>query len=377
MSDPRIGTYTAALEFAQRQVAATVEHYPDYFPIYTQHGKWHHQGELWTDWTGGFLAGMMWRFHLRTGDAPWRRRAEHYSRLLEHRQFDRNVHDLGFIFLSTYLPWFECSGDPRLREVLIQAGRTLAQRFRDKGGYLCSFLGPDSLFIDIMMNVPIVIYAAQQSGDKALEQAALAHCRTTRDCLVRADGSTAHEGLFDLETGRFLRQSTRQGLRADSCWARGLAWSMYGFSKVYALTGMEEFLEVAQHNASYWIEHLPEDKVPYWDFNADLSQPLPWGPQKDSSAAAIAASGLLDLAEQARSPDWALACHNEALVMLDALVKPDYLAAETPGWEGILKHAVYHTYKDLGVDESVMWGDFFFVEALTKVVLGKGARDEA
>ena len=374
MSDEPIAQYVAALEFAQRQVAATIEHHPDHFPIYTRGGKWHHQGELWTDWTGGFFAGMMWQFFRRTGDPWWRQQAEHYSRLLEHRQLDRNVHDLGFIFLNTYLPWYELTSDRALRGVLIQAGRTLAQRFMEKGQYLCSFLGSESLFIDIMMNVPLVAYAAKQTGDDELRRVALAHCRTTRDRLVRPDGSTAHEGIFDPLTGEFVRQSTRQGLRADSCWARGLAWSLYGFSKVYALTGLEEFLEVSERNALYWMEHLPEDQIPYWDFHADLSQPLPWGPQKESSAAAIAASGLLDLARQAKSDERAIAYHNQALVMLDVLSTPEYLAHQTPGWEGILKHGVYHTKKNLGVDESVMWGDFFYVEALTKVVTG-AARD--
>jgi len=368
MPDERIAAYQAALRFAQDQVAATIERHPDYFPIYTTQGKWYHAGELWTDWTGGFFAGMMWKFFRSTGDPIWRQRAEHYSRLLEHRQFDRNVHDLGFIFLNTYLPWYELTGEARLRDVLIQAGRTLAMRFQENGQYLCSFLGRESLFIDIMMNVPLVFYAARETGDQQLRRVALAHSRTTRDCLVRPDGSTAHEGLFDPATGRFLRQSTQQGLHAESCWARGLAWSLYGFSKVYGLTGMEEFLEVAERNALYWITRLPDDKIPYWDFDADLSQSLPWGPQKESSAAAIAASGLWDLASQTPTPEHSVAYRTTALVMLDALAQPPYLAADTPGWEGILKHAVYHTRKGLGVDESVMWGDYFFVEALTKVL---------
>ena len=104
MTAERIATYRRALDFAQTQVAATIERTPDYFPIYTVGGKWKHAGELWTDWTGGFFAGMMWRFHRLSGDTAWRQRAEHYSRLLEHRQHDRDVHDLGFIFLNTYRP---------------------------------------------------------------------------------------------------------------------------------------------------------------------------------------------------------------------------------------------------------------------------------
>jgi unsaturated chondroitin disaccharide hydrolase len=383
-STDRIADYAAALEFAQRQVAALIARHPDFFPMYTVRGKWHHTGESWTHWTDGFLGGMMWQFCLREHASPgplpmpegegWRARAEHYSRLLQHRQHDRNVHDLGFLFLSTYLPWYELTGDAALQEVLVQAGRTLALRFKEKGQYLRSFVADESLFIDIMMNVPIIFYAALETGEGDLARIAAAHCRTTRDTLVRADGSTAHEGIFDLATGKFLRQTTHQGLAGNSAWARGLAWSLYGYSKCFALTGEPEFLEVAERNARYWIDHLPADRVPFWDFHADLSQPPPWGAQKESSAGAIAASGLLDLARLADDPGKAAEYERAALAMLDALVQPDYLAIDTPGWEGILKHGVYHTAKNLGVDESVMWGEYFFVEGLTKVVTGSFAR---
>lgn len=369
MSRVDVNRYEEALEFAEKQVAALIEKHPDFFPIYTVQGKWYHEGELWTDWTGGFLAGMMWQFHRRTGDATWRERAEHYSKLLEYRRYDRNVHDLGFIFLNTYLPWYELTGDPERLSVILEAGNTLAQRYQEKGHYLCSFIGPESLFIDIMMNVPIIFFTAYETENSELLHIAREHCRTTRRFLVREDGSTAHEGIFDTNTGEFIKQSTHQGLRDDSAWARGLAWSLYGYSKVHALTGDKDHLEVSERNAEYWLTHLPEDKVPYWDFDADLNEPLPWGPQKDSSAGAIAASGLLDLAKQTQSPQKARAYEETALAMLEALLDHEYLATDTPGWEGILKHGVYHTRKNLGVDESVMWGEYFLVEALTKVVI--------
>jgi unsaturated chondroitin disaccharide hydrolase len=141
---------------------------------------------------------------------------------------------------------------------------------------------------------------------------------------------------------------------------------MYGFSKCYGLTGNREWLAVAERNADYWITHLPKDHVSLWDFNADPSQPAPWGAQKDTSATAIAASALLDLERQTESDDRARVYRDTATAMLDALIRPEYLASETAGWEGILKHGVYHTAKNLGVDESVMWGEYFFVEALTK-----------
>jgi unsaturated chondroitin disaccharide hydrolase len=359
-----------AFDFAAGQVRATIERYPDYFPIYTENGRWKHRGELWTDWCGGFHAGMMWLIAERTGDAWWRERAEHYSRLLEHRQHDREVHDLGFIFLNTYLPWYRLTGDESLRQVLITAGRTLSLRFNPRGRYLRSFLAPESLFIDIMMNVPLIFLAAREAGDHGLYDLAVAHCRTTERTIVRPDGSTAHEGIFDVETGEFLRQSTQQGLRADSTWTRGLAWSLYGFGTVFSYTGDPADLDVARRNADCFLSRCPEGLVPPWDFDAPETADRP----VDSSAAAIAASGLWDLAALSASgdPTGAARYRDAALTILDSLCSDRYLARSTPGWEGVLKHGVYHLHKRLGVDESVMWGEFFFLQAVDKVLRAAG-----
>ncbi|MBX6315381.1 MAG: glycoside hydrolase family 88 protein [Isosphaeraceae bacterium] len=353
-----------AFDFAARQVRATIAKYPDYFPIYTVHGRWQHGGELWTDWCAGFHAGMMWLIHRRTGDPWWRQQAEHYSRLLEHKKYDRDVHDLGFIFLNTYRPWYELTGDPHLRDVLITAGRTLALRFNPKGQYLRSFVAPESLFIDIMMNVPLIFYAARETGDKALYDLAVAHCRTTERTLVRPDGGTAHEGIFNPDTGEFLRQSTHQGLRPDSDWSRGLAWSLYGFGTVFTYTNDSADLSVAERNADHFLARCPETMIPPWDFD------VPEGPDRidDSSAAAIAASGLWNLAGLTRDPARARRYHDAALTMLDSLCTDHYMAWNDPEWEGVLKHGVYHFHKKLGVDESVMWGEFFFLEAVCKAL---------
>lgn len=355
-----------AFDFAARQVRATVERTPDYFPMYTVDGKWKHGGELWTDWCAGFHAGMMWLVAKRTGDPWWRETAEHYSRLIEHKQHDRNVHDLGFIFLNTYLPWYELTGDEHLHQVLITAGRTLAMRFNPKGKYLRSFVAPESLFIDIMMNVPIIFYAARETNDQSLFDLAVAHCRTTEATIVRPNGGTAHEGIFDLDTGAFLRESTHQGLRPETDWARGLAWSLYGYGTVYGYTQDPADLAVARRNADHFIARLPDGFVPPWDFD------VPEGPDRtdDSSAGAIAASGLWNLAGLVRPTDPTAAARyqNAALSMLDALLTDRYTAWETPGWEGLLKHGVYHFHKKLGVDESVMWGEFFYLEAIDKAL---------
>ena len=355
-----------ALEFAAGQTRRTVRTYPDYTPMYTVRGRWNREGERWTHWCEGFYPGIMWLLHKATGEAEWRQLAERYSRPLEPRRFDRMVHDLGFLFFSTYLRWYRLTGENRLRDILVDAGRTLALR-RQQGGYLASFVGPQSLFIDIMMNVGLLLWAANETGDQKLRDVALEHCRTTQRCLVRSDGGTAHEGVFDSQTGRFLHTGTHQGWSPDSTWSRGLAWALYGFTAVYRLSGEPESLETAQRYASYYLGHAPSGLVPPWDFDVPAAGPQLW----DSSAAAIAASGLWDLSEAVVASNQREEYRRTALTILQTLSSDSFLAQSLPDWEGILLHAVYHYHKRLGVDESVAWGDHFFVEALVKALAGR------
>ena len=347
--------------FAERQLRHLIETYPDQFPMYTVQGKWMHGGEAWTNWCEGFLGGQLWLLYERTRDAYWRDKAEHYSRLIEERKTDRSVHDLGFLFWSTWKRWYDWSGDPAIQKVVIEAGRTMGLRFREKGRYLRSFVAEESLFVDIMMNVGIVFYAAEQSGDDELFRKATEHCLTTRKYLVRGDGSTSHEGIFDTQTGEFLRQTTHQGLRNDSSWARGLAWALYGFGTAYTFTRDVRFLQTAEACAGYYIERTPAHGVPPNDWD----EPNPVLPY-ESSAAAIAAGGMLNLAKLTGDAARKQFYRDYAFRILDTLTTPQFLADETPGWEGILMHGMYHQKKGLGVDESVMWGDFFFLEALGK-----------
>ncbi|MFO0925750.1 MAG: glycoside hydrolase family 88 protein [Gemmataceae bacterium] len=361
-------TLRRTLDLAAAQAQRVLDHHPGYTPMYTVGGKWNREGERWTHWCEGFFPGILWLLHKHTGDARWRGPAEQLSRALEPRRFDRNVHDLGFLFLSTYLRWFHLTGEPAVRDVLIDAGRTLALR-QQKGGYLASFVAPESLFIDIMMNVGIIFWAARATDDAALWQVALDHCRTTARTLVRGDGGTAHEGIFDLATGAFVKQTTHQGWRGDTTWSRGLAWSLYGFTSAYRFTGEREFLDVARANADFWLRRSPPTLVPPWDF--DLPADLP--PTVDSSAAAIAASGLLDLSEATTDPGEQARYHTAALTILQTLCTDDYVPFHRPEWEGILMHGIYHYHKNLAVDESVAWGEHFFVEALVKAAAGHSA----
>ena len=348
-------TYTKALDFAGQQVRRIIEKDPDFYPMYTEQGRWRHKGESWTHWCEGFFPGMMWQLYEHTHDRYWREQAERYTKPLEPRKEDRNVHDLGFIFLSTYVPWYRACNELPVQDVLVQAGRTLALRYQERGQYLCSFLGRESLFIDIMMNVGIIFHAAGLARDQKLWEVAMHHCMTTRRCLVRGDGSTAHEGQFDLDSGEFFRQTTRQGYRNDSCWSRGLAWAIYGFGTAYHYSRDKRFLDTAQRCAIYYLEHSPPSVAPPWDYD------VPDGPERfpDTSAGAIAAAGLFKLGKYTGDPAYRLAA-----LTLTATLATKHLGCLRDGWEGVLLDGVYHKHKNLGVKESVIWGDYFFVEAL-------------
>jgi unsaturated chondroitin disaccharide hydrolase len=200
----------------------------------------------------------------------------------------RLIHRTGW---PTWRRWYEATGDTSKNDVVVHAGRTLATRFNERGRYLRSFLAPDSLFIDIMMNVGIIFHSAQETGDRALARIAIEHCVTTRRTLTRGDGSASHEGIFDLDTGQFLRQTTQQGWRDDASWARGQGWAMYGFGTAYRYTGDRRFLDTAIACADFYRERTGDRLVPPNDWD----EPSPDAPF-ESSAAAIAADAFWQLA---------------------------------------------------------------------------------
>lgn len=350
---------------APRLMNLITEH-PDQFPLYTEHGKWVVDGEAWTNWCEGFLGGQLWMLSRRAPDVSqrpsFREAAEHYSALLEDRKTDNSVHDLGFLFWSTYRRWFDATGESSLNEVLVEAGRTTASRFRQVGSYMPSFRDPGSLFIDIMMNIHMALYAAQQSGDDTLARVAIEHCLTTRRYLIRGDGSASHEAMFDLETGEFLAQTTQQGFSDSGSWARGQAWALYGFGTVYRFTGDRRFLNTAIDTADFWVEKTRAQLVP----PNDWEEPDPVRPH-ESSAAAAAAGGLWQLAGLVADPERARAYADHAVRTVEALSTNEFLAGPDEQWEGVLKHGTYHERKSLGVDESVMWGDYWYLDTIDAI----------
>ena len=356
------------LALAARQTRHLLAQYPaDYAPMYTVGGVFGHDRKRWTHWCDGFFPGVCFQLAAHTGDSAFLDAAVERSLPLEPRQYDRAVHDLGFLFFSTWQRWRDLGGPAdRIDSLLARAGRTMAMRFMENGQYLRSFVEPASCFIDIMMNVGTLFHTVALTGDRHVDAIAKRHCETTRRCLVRGDGSTAHEALFDLQTGECVRQSTHQGWRGDSCWSRGLAWSLYGFTRSFAQSGVRDFLDTARANANYLLRHCPDGIAP-WDFDAPEHGPLSRA-QVDTSASAIAASGMFDLAEACAGAGLevdSVRFRAWALHAVSRLVR-EYAGSIDNGFEGLLRSGVYHIHKGLGVDEAVAFGDYFYVEALLK-----------
>lgn len=358
-------TTNDVIDLASGRLRRLMDRAPGVFPTYTAAGRWVTDDDPWApSWSGGFMTGMMWLLADALQDEWWRDQARAHCRLLESRRFDKSTHDIGFIFEPSWGRWFDVDPSDLSRSVIIDAGRTMADRFQPAGRYFCSWVDPGSTFIDIMMNLGIVFRAAELSGDEQMYERAVAHAHTSMRHLQRGDGSVIHEGWFDVTTGEFLRADTHQGWRADSSWARGLAWAIYGFADTYAHTGLEEFLAASRHAADYYIALTGDAFIPPNDW-LDPRPPAPW----ESSAAAISAAGMLrlDRVSPARSPE-----HREyATGIVKRLMTPDFLDLANVETEGLITHAMYHQRNGLGVDASLMWGDHYFLEALLQV--GDGA----
>ena len=348
-------------------------------PIDTENGVWTRPAYMWTDWCPGFYAGMMWLAFERTGEHKWRAAAETYTRALEPRKFDCDVHDLGFIFMSTADRWYRLVADDDpvkqwLKDLLITAGTVQSFRWKATGAdhYVYSFHGPQSLFIDIMMNIRLLFRAHQLGASRELYEKAVTHARTTEKYLVQKsgsrlmdhDGAVIHEAIFNPARGEFRNLSTQQGYSPFTCWARGLAWAMYGFTDTYLFTRDRFFLETAERCADYYLANTPDRGVPFWDYGAPAIPDEPF----DSSAAAIVSGAFWKLQMINETRRQSRVYRDAALTILATLAGDDFLGTHAPAYEGILRHGVYHRPMNWGVDESVMWGDYFFMEALHNVL---------
>lgn len=324
-------------------------------------------------WTPGFWPGMIWLAYELTGAERFKKAGEHhvhsFLRRIEQR-IDVEIHDLGFMYSPTCISAWMLTGNPAARRAALLAAEYLMTRFWQAPGIFQAWGGLDDpnergrTIIDSLMNMPLLYWASEQTGEARFKATAHRHACQVRDHFIRPDRTTFHTYYFDVETGAGLRGRTAQGARDDSCWARGQAWGIYGFALNYRHTRDVSLLHTACSLADVFLAKLPADKVAYWDLIFNDGS----GEERDSSASSITACGLMELAGWLGAAPQAQTYRAAALEMLASLAK-HYTSQGQPASNALLLHGVGNKPGGAGVDEANLWGDFYYLEALTRLKL--------
>ena len=318
------------------------------------------------DWTSGFFPGSLWYLYEYSKEEKWKKAAEKYTGLLEEVQYFTGNHDIGFMMYCSYGNGYRLTKNEKYRKILLQSARSLCTRFNSTVGCIRSWdWNADEwqfpVIIDNMMNLELLMWAFQETGDSLFYNVAVTHANTTMKHHFRDDMSTWHLVDYDTLTGESRIKQTWQGLSDESAWARGQAWGLYGYTMMYREAGVVKYLDLAEKIAQYFMTHsnLPEDKVPFWDFDVqNENEP------RDASAAAIVASALIDLSKfsynkQGQYKQFA----NE---ILESLSSRKYLAELRTNNNFILKHSVGAKPENKEVDVPLNYADYYFLEALIK-----------
>lgn len=344
-----------------RYSAAALALGPTVYPDITQASGWHATDA--SAWTSGFYPGIFWYLQAHTGDDAWKQRALAAEEAIAPRAVDGTTSNLGFMFQTSF------GHDPGAdaRRTLLRAAATLAGRFDDTVGCIRSKdIGDPSVFvvqIDTLMNVELLFWGADQpDGDPAWRSMATRHALRALADHVRPDGTTFHIVVYDAATGAVSTKTTAQGYAPDSTWTRGQTWAMHGFTAAFRETHDARFLAAAREVTDAYLARLaPGDFVPPWDFDAPLDGLLG---DKDSSAAAVSASALLNLAAVEDDARRSGAYADAARKVLAQLSGPDYLASPAAG-PALLAHGTMDRPHG-SADTGTIWGDYYFLEALVK-----------
>ena len=331
------------------------------------------------EWTTGFWPGELWLAYLESDDEIFAHVAgifvENFlERIKKHIATDH--HDMGFLYTPSCVSAWMIKKDAHAREAALLAADNLVSRFQEKGSFIQAWgkMGADDNYryiIDGLLNLPLLYWAEKETGKKIYRDIALRHTATCIANSFRSDYSSYHTFFMDKETGKPLRGETCQGYKADSSWARGQAWGVYGLALAYRHTGEKSYLDLFEKVSAYFMEKLPEDMIPYWDLIfTEGDEP------RDSSSGAIVACGFLDAAdsyEKLQEYEKARKYRKDAKVLLKAIYDKCMVTPDEKGVNGLVKHGTYskkspyNTCNEAGVDECVSWGDYYWMEALVRL----------
>ena len=315
-------------------------------------------------WCSGFYPGSLWLVYEYTGVEKFKELALKYQAGLEPLRYRTDDHDIGFQLMCSYGNCLRITGDKTCEAVIVDGANSLATRFDPEVGCTRSWDNIKYTFpviIDNMMNMELLLKAIELGGPDSLKTIALTHARTTMKNHFREDNSCFHLVDYDPETGNIIRKQTVQGYADDSAWARGQAWALYGYPMVYRFTKEQDILDQAVAIAEYILPRLPEDSIPYWDYDApEIPDDV-----RDASSAAIMAGGLIELSQyvDAEKSKRYLAAAEK---MIRALASDEYLVAEGDDYGFLLMHSTGNKNGDSEVDVPLTYADYYFLEALMR-----------
>ncbi|MFA9558893.1 glycoside hydrolase family 88 protein [Evansella sp. AB-rgal1] len=338
------------------------------FPHASIDGKYKLEAPHW--WTAGFWPGLLWLLHRDSQDESLKGIAEECEAKLDKviTDYYKLDHDMGFMWTLTSLTNYKFTGNEDSKRRALLVATILLGRFNVNGNYIRAwnpwFEGNENsgwAIIDCMMNLPLLYWASEETGDPRFKNAAMKHADMVLEYFIREDGAVHHIVRFDSATGEHAENIGGQGYAPYSAWSRGTAWAIYGMALSYHYTGEERYLQASKRVAHFLLSHLPEDMVPHWDMRIPDDVPK----YRDSSAGAIAASGLLLLGEKAGPVEGPL-YRDGAVAMLKSLYE-NYGDWENEAEDGLILHGTGHYPENSNVDVPLIYGDYYFVEGLARL----------
>jgi unsaturated chondroitin disaccharide hydrolase len=360
------------LDYTVQQVSKTTATLSDYnnIPRSIAAGKTEWRFVNYRDWTSGFWPGILWYVYEYTNNQDWKAKADSASRAL-YPLVDSSAidHDLGFQVFCSIGNGFRLTHNPEYKTILLRAADTLSKLYNPKVGTILSWPrevpGVDwplrhNTIMDNMINLELLFWASKNGGSKNLYDMAVQHAETTMNNHFRPDYTSYHVVVYDTATGKKLRGITHQGYSDSSMWARGQSWAIYGYTMVYRETKDSRFLDFAQKVTDVYLSRLPQDLVPYWDFNAP---DIPSAP-RDASAACVVASALLELSTFVSDKEKAKNYKEKAEQMLAVLSTDKYQSSSANS--AFLLHSTGHKPNGGEIDASIIYADYYYIEALLR-----------
>ncbi len=371
----------AALDFSTHQVLRNLPEFTDKFQkAYSENGFYQPIENNY--WTTGFWTGEIW---LAYEYASAQKNADDAAKLKEAAQvqvesflhrIDNKIevdhHDMGFLYSPSCVAAYKLTGSEKGKEAAIKAADQLITRYHPVGEFIQAWGPMDApenyrLIIDCLLNLPLLYWASEETGDEKYRDIAEKHIHTAIKNVIREDYSTWHTFFFDMKTGAPDHGATCQGYRDGSAWARGQAWGIYGCALAYKYTGRKEYIEIFKNVTQYFLEHLPKDMVPFWDLEFTDGDDQP----RDSSSASIAACGMLEMIKSLDEKEAAV--YRKYAKQLMKSLYDNYAVKDFETSNGLVLHSTYsnhspyNTCNHYGVDECNSWGDYFYMEALTRL----------